>query len=184
MPTPKQLPRLTLILDDVRSIYNVGSAFRTADAVGVGEIVLCGFTPGPDTHPERIEKTALGAQCSVAWRRVKRVGDAVRKLRAQGVMAVALETGKDSKDYRALKLKWPLAIVVGNEVRGVRVSTSHNNRITTRASQSANILCNACGASHNMFCSVIEIPMRGMKESLNVSVALGIALYEFTRRWK
>ena len=59
------IPKLTVILDDVRSIYNVGSAFRTADAVGVGEIVLAGFTPGPDPHPERIQKTALGAQQSV-----------------------------------------------------------------------------------------------------------------------
>ena len=160
MPTPQKPPRLTPILDDVRSIYNVGSAFRTADAVGVGEIVLAGFTPGPDTHPERIEKTALGAQRSVPWRRVKRVGDAVRKLRVQGVLVVALETGETSKDYRALKIRWPLAVVVGNEVRGVRASMSHN-------------------VDH-----VACIPMRGIKESLNVSVALGVALYEFTRRWK
>jgi tRNA G18 (ribose-2'-O)-methylase SpoU len=154
------LPRLTLILDDVRSIYNVGSAFRTADAVGVGEIVLAGFTPGPDTHPERIEKTALGAQRSVPWRRAKRAGDVVRRLRAQGVMTVALEVSDSALDYRKLKPRWPLAVVVGNEVKGVRASTSHN-------------------VDH-----VVCIPMRGAKESLNVSVAVGIALYEFSRRWK
>lgn len=153
-------PKLTLILDDVRSIYNVGSAFRTADAVGVGEIILAGFTPGPDTHPERIEKTALGAQRSVSWRRVRRAGDAVRKLRARGAMAVALEVGEGAIDYRKLKPMWPLVVVVGNEVKGVRASMSHNVD------------------------SIVRIPMRGTKESLNVSVALGIALYEFSRRWK
>lgn len=152
-------PQLTLILDDVRSVYNVGSAFRTADAVGVGEIVLAGFTPGPDTHPERIEKTALGAQRSVPWRRVKRAGDAVRKLRTAGAMAVALEVGDAALDYRKLKPRWPLVVVVGNEVKGVSRSMSHN-------------------VDH-----LVQIPMRGMKESLNVSVALGIALYEFSRRW-
>ncbi len=153
-------PRLTLVLDNVRSVHNVGSAFRTADAVGVGEIVLTGFTPGPDTHPERIHKTALGAEATVPWRRVKHVGDAARRLRERGVQVLALETGDTSVDYRKIKPRWPLAVVVGNEVEGVSTATSHNVD------------------------SVVRIPMRGGKESLNVSVALGIALYEFTRRWK
>lgn len=153
-------PKLTLILDDIRSIYNVGSAFRTADAARVGEIVLAGFTPGPDTHPERIQKTALGAQQSVPWRRVKRAGDAAKKMRARGAQVIALETGDDAVDYRAFKPRWPLVVVVGNEVKGVSNSMSHNVD------------------------AVVRIPMRGTKESLNVSVALGVALYEFTRRWK
>ncbi|MBP6885852.1 MAG: TrmH family RNA methyltransferase [Candidatus Pacebacteria bacterium] len=160
MPPQTTTPKLTLILDDVRSVYNVGSAFRTADAVGVGEIVLAGFTPGPDTHPERINKTALGAQSFVSWRRVKRAVDAVRALRKRGVSVIALETGDASGDYRAHAPVWPMAVVVGNEVKGVRASMSHNVD------------------------RMVKIPMRGNKESLNVSVALGVALYEFTRRWK
>ncbi len=183
------IPKLTVILDDVRSIYNVGSAFRTADAVGVGEIVLAGFTPGPDTHPERIQKTALGAQQSVPWRRVKRVGDAIRRLRSAGAMIVALETGEASVDYRAFKPLWPLVVVVGNEVKGVSTRLLRSRRrITTGlrrdASQSGTTLCNVGYTSHNVVDLIVQIPMRGDKESLNVSVALGVALYEFTRRWK
>ena len=159
--TDRQLPRLTLILENVRSVYNVGSAFRTADAVGVGEIILSGFTPGPDTHAERVAKTALGAQETVRWRRVRRSGDALRMLRRRGAHIIALETGQGtSSDYRAFRPRWPLAVLVGNEVKGVKRHTSHNVD------------------------AIVSIPMRGTKESLNVSVALGVALYEFTRRWK
>lgn len=153
-------PRLSLILHNVRSIYNVGSAFRTADAVGASQIWLTGFTPGPDTHPERIAKTALGAQVRVPWRRMRRAGDVMRHLRRVGTRIVALEITPEADDYRTFKPSWPLAVLVGNEVEGVSKATSHNVD------------------------AVISIPMRGSKESLNVSVALGVALYEFTRRWK
>jgi tRNA G18 (ribose-2'-O)-methylase SpoU len=121
---------------------------------------LVGYTPGPDTHAERIAKTALGAETRVPWRRAGRVGDVVRRLRREGVYIVALEIDERSVDYRSLKPRWPMAVLVGNEVKGVSRLTSHNVD------------------------AVVSIPMRGMKESLNVSVALGVALYEFTRRWK
>jgi 23S rRNA (guanosine2251-2'-O)-methyltransferase len=155
----KTTPKLAVILDNVRSIYNVGSIFRTADAAGADMIWLTGYTPGPDTHSAKMAKTALGAQLTVPWGRVRRAGDLLRKLKGQGVTIVALEQSKESVDYRTLKPKFPLAIIIGNEKKGVRV-TSHNIDI------------------------VLEIPMRGKKESLNVVVALGIALYELTRRWK
>lgn len=153
-------PRLSLILHNIRSIHNVGSAFRTADAVGAEMVWLVGYTPGPDTHPERIAKTALGSQAHVPWRRAGRVGDVVRRLRRQGVFVVALEIDERSIDYRKLTSQWPMAVLVGNEVKGVSRRMSHNVD------------------------AVVSIPMRGMKESLNVSVALGVALYDFTRRWK
>lgn len=158
--TPPSIPRLSIILDNVRSIYNVGSLFRTADAVGVGMVWLAGFTPGPDTHPDRIAKTALGAQETVPWQRRSRVGDIVRRLRRQGVAIIALETAEHAVDFRTLKPRWPLAVIVGNEVDGVGSIMSHN--VDT----------------------VVRIPMRGQKESLNVAVAAGVALYELTRRWK
>ncbi len=153
-------PKLTLVLHNIRSVLNVGSMFRTADAVGVGLVVLAGYTPGPDTHPDRITKTALGAQATVPWVRATRVGDALRRMRRAGVRVLALEVGDGATDYRAFKPVWPLALVVGNEVEGVGAIVSHNVD------------------------GMIQIPMRGTKESLNVAVAAGIALYELTRRWK
>lgn len=160
---PPKPPRISIIAHNVRSILNVGAIFRTADAAGAGMVWLTGYTPGPDTHPDRIAKTALGAEKSVPWKRARRAGDVIRRLRAQGVTVVALEQSPRSVDYRAFRPTWPLAIVVGNEVRGVP--------------NTMNIM------SHNLFDEIIEIPMRGKKESLNVAIALGIALYELTRRW-
>lgn len=159
--TPKKVtqPKLSVILHNIRSIHNVGSAFRTADAVGAGMVWLSGFTPGPDTHPDRIGRTALGAQESVPWGRMKRVGDIFRKLRCSGVRIIALEASNDSVDYRSYRPTWPMAVIVGNEVKGITSNVSHNVD------------------------AIVGIPMRGKKESLNVSVAFGIALYEFTRRW-
>jgi tRNA G18 (ribose-2'-O)-methylase SpoU len=153
-------PKLTVIAHDVRSVLNVGSIFRTADAAGVGMLWLTGYTPGPDTHAEKIRKTALGSDASVPWARARRVGDVVRSLRARGVRVVALEQTRTSVDYRTFRPTFPMALIVGNEVKGVGSYTSHNVD------------------------AVIELPMRGAKESLNVAVALGVALYELTRRWK
>lgn len=181
-PSP---PKLTVIVHDVRSILNVGAIFRTADAAGAGMVWLTGYTPGPDTHPNKMAKTALGAQMSVPWGRMRRVGDVVRKLRRQGVHIVALEQTEKSADYRRFKPQFPLALIVGNEVKGIGAEhMSHKPRITTsEISQSGTRLCNMKNMSHNLVDACIEIPMRGEKESLNVAVALGIAVYELTRRW-
>jgi tRNA G18 (ribose-2'-O)-methylase SpoU len=170
--------KLSVILHDIRSVYNVGSAFRTADAAGAGMIWLTGFTPGPDTHPDRITKTALGAQGSVPWRRAKRVGDAVRALRKRGARVVALEVRDDAVDYRRFRPTWPLAVLVGNEVKGIP------KRLLRSRHRSIPGLRNVDDTSHNLVDEVVCVPMRGGKESLNVSVALGVALFEFTRRWK
>ncbi len=140
-----------LILNNIRSSYNVGAIFRTADAAGVNRIYLGGYTPSADS--DKVIKTALGAEESVAWEKYFNTWKLVEELRSKGVNIIALEQSKTSRDYRKLKPKFPLAVIVGNEVRGL----------------SPHIL-QRCG-------SVWHLPMRGQKESLNVSVAVGIFLY-------
>lgn len=156
--TIHKLPRFAVIIHDVRSILNVGSIFRTADGVGADMVYLTGYTPGPDTHPDKMSKTALGAENIIPWQRVRRVGDLARYLKSQRVRVVALEQTSKSVDYRKYKPKFPLALIVGNEVNGIG------------------------DTSHNVADAIIEIPMRGRKESLNVAVAFGIAAYEMTRK--
>ncbi len=162
---------LYAILHNIRSLHNVGSMFRTADAAGVKKLYLCGITGTPPR--KEIAKVALGAEQTVAWEYVRRTGDVIKRLRRQGVHIVALERTKGSIDYRNLPLvlKSPsvspfrkgglngicdeinIALLVGNEVEGL----------------SPALLKQAD--------TVIHIPMRGKKESLNVSVAFGIAVY-------
>lgn len=146
------MKEIYLILHNIRSAYNLGSIFRTADAVGISKIYLGGYTPAPDS--EKVAKTSLGAEKSVSWGKIKDTWRLIEKLKSEGVKMVALEQSKASRDYRELKPKFPLAVVVGNEVRGL----------------SPNIL-KRCD-------SVWHIPMRGQKESLNVAVAAGIFLYK------
>lgn len=141
-----------LILHNIRSAYNVGSIFRTADAVGASKIYLGGYTPAPDS--EKVAKTSLGAEKSVKWEKVGDTWRLIEKLKSERVNVAALEQSKTSRDYRKFKLKFPLAVVVGNEVKGL----------------SPNIL--------KRVDSVWHIPMRGKKESLNVAVATGIFLYK------
>ena len=141
-----------LILHNIRSAYNVGSIFRTADAVGISKIYLGGYTPAPDS--EKVAKTSLGAEKSLGWEKIGDTWRLVEKLKLEGVRIVALEQSKASRDYKKFKPKFPLAVMVGNEVSGL----------------SPNIL-KRCD-------SVWHIPMRGQKESLNVSVAVGVFLYK------
>jgi tRNA G18 (ribose-2'-O)-methylase SpoU len=151
---------MILILHNIRSVYNVGSIFRTADAAGVTKILLTGYTPLPNDRfglPRKdLAKVALGAQLSIPWEQCKTFPAAVKKLRKGGFYIVAVEQDKKSLplfNFKAPKNK-PLALVLGNEVRGL--------------SSQALSLCDA----------IAEIPMRGKKESLNVSVAAGIAIFE------
>jgi len=139
---------LYLILPNIRSCYNVGSIFRTADAFGVDKIYLCGWTPDP-THP-RVAKTSLGAEKTVPWERHKQAWRLVKKLKKDSVRIVAAEQTKNSIDYRKWKPKYSLAIIFGHEVKGVPPS------LLKRANY------------------IVHIPMVGQKESLNVSVAAGI----------
>lgn len=148
-----------VVAHNVRSILNVGALFRTADALGFGAVYLCGYTPGPDTHPEKMAKTALGAQESVAWHRwAGELEELTRELRAHGYAVVALEQHESAVDVHDAHIDAPFALVVGNEVMGLDV-TSHTT-------------------SHNIFDEIVHIPMQGKKESLNVAIAFGIAGYQ------
>lgn len=154
---------IVLILHNVRSAANVGSMFRTADGAGVREIWLTGYTPSPAglnqkylTKAEKsLAKTALGAEYSVVWRRRASLGSVIARLRASGCLIVGLEQDEKSVSLEMIPKDRPVALIVGNEVRGI------DRRILGQ--------CDAIG----------ELPMRGKKNSLNVSVACGIALYAF-----
>lgn len=144
-----------LVLDNVRSRFNVGSIFRTADGAGVEKIYLCGITPAPPHS--RIAKVALGAEKFVAFESISTTWRVLKKLKDNGYNIVALEQTKKSINYFEYKPKFPVALVLGNEVKGL----------------SKDIL---------KYCDeFIEIPMRGKKESLNVSVAGGIVMYEIAQ---
>lgn len=151
-------PRLpiTVLLDNIRSLYNVGSIFRTSDGGRIAKLILTGYTP----HPPRkeITKTALGATESVPWEYVRDPLEAVARLKSEGVRICALEHTSASVPYYTIgREAMPLCLVVGNEVSGV----------------SQAILAEADIAA--------DIPMFGMKQSLNAAVAYGIALFEFVR---
>lgn len=144
---------LVVVMDHVRSIYNVGSIFRTADAFRLQGLYLCGITAVPP-HPE-IHKTALGAEDSVCWRYFRDTHDAVDELRAQGYVILAVEQCRDSTSLQCFRIEKgkKYALILGNEVKGVQ------QQIVDK--------CDGC----------IEIPQYGTKHSLNVSVAGGIAIW-------
>lgn len=155
--------QVVVILDNIRSAHNVGAIFRTADGAGVGKLYICGYTPIPETSGKKqgtskIAKTALGAEQAVPWEHHAHAWRLIKKLKQEGVMIVALEQSNQSIDYKKFKppVGKTIALILGNEVDGV----------------SKTLLKYAD--------AVIDIPMRGHKESLNVSVAAGIALYELT----
>lgn len=146
-----------VILNDIRSVENVGAMFRTADAAGINKIYLTGYTPTPFDRFGRkrkdLAKSALGAEEFMAWEYKKMICPLLVKLRRDGFNIIALEQDKKSVDYKKVKAKNKNAFLVGTEVTGI---------------------------PKNLFkyCDVIaEIPMKGKKESLNVSVSLGIALF-------
>lgn len=150
--------RLILVLDNIRSMHNVGSIFRSADAFLVEGICLCGYTPQP---PHRdIHKTALGATETVDWMYCSTTLEAVQQLKDKGYQIFALEQaeGSISLDQFNAAQYLPAAIVLGNEVEGVNTEVLQ--------------YCDGC----------IEIPQFGMKHSLNVSVATGIVLWDTVRR--
>ncbi len=144
-----------VICDSLRSLHNVGSVFRTADGAGIDKIYLCGITGHPDVPKaeRKISKVALGAQDFIEWEYVKQSWRLVDKLKKEGYQIVSLEQTSESIDYTKFKPKFPLALIIGNEGKGVKKS------LLKRSDK------------------IIDISMRGQKESLNVSVALGIAAY-------
>lgn len=150
-------PLVYVILDNIRSVHNVGSIFRTSDAAGVSKIYLCGTTPTPTDRFGRarndLAKVALGAEKTVPWGYGGNTIDIIRKLKNDGVKVFGVEQYEGSVDYVSVKYPEQYAFVFGNEVGGV----------------SLDVLAE-CD-------EVIEIPMKGEKESLNVSVAAGIVLF-------
>lgn len=151
-----------LVLHDIRSAHNVGSMFRTADGAGVTRVILSGYSPVPPkvgalylTDADKaFRKTALGAESTVPWKKVSSLPRLMTRLKQEGYVLVALEQAPGSIDYREYRSTGKVALIVGNEVEGVAAS-----------------ILKRCDA-------ILEIPMRGKKNSLNVSVATGIALYE------
>jgi len=144
-----------LILPNIRSCHNVGAMFRNADAFGITKIYLVGWTPAPPKP--QIDKVALGAQTWVPWEQKKSLKRLITTLKKKGVSIIALEQAKESKNIQTQQFSGARAIIVGNEVTGVAPEIL--------------ALCD----------KVVHIPMKGKKESLNVSVAAGIAMYEITK---
>ncbi len=156
MNTKKQKANI-LILPDIRSALNVGAIFRTADAVGIDKIYLTGYTPTPVDKFNRIRKdiakSALGAEKTISWEYKKSLSALIYRLKKEGYFIIAIEQAENSIDYKKLKIKHKNAFIVGTEVSGIP------EKILAK-------------------CDVItEIPMRGEKESLNISVACGIVLF-------
>lgn len=153
----KRVP-LVVVVDNVRSLYNIGSIFRTSDGAMIEKLILTGFTPRPPR--KEIEKTALGSTKSVPWQYTKHAAHALSALNEQGFKICCLELTDKSIPYYDIKISdFPLCLIIGNEITGVSKE-----------------------AIEMSDCS-IEIPMFGTKQSLNVAVAYGIAVFELTRIW-
>ena len=153
--------RIAVLLHNVRSTHNVGSIFRTADGAGAQKIYLTGYTPAPLDRFGRIQKdiakTALGAEKTLQWGKCSSPSSVITKLKKEGWAIVGVEQDNRAIDYRDFKMRKPTLFIFGNEVRGISP--------TLRAK------CD----------TLIEIPMHGKKESLNVSVVAGIILFAFPR---
>jgi tRNA G18 (ribose-2'-O)-methylase SpoU len=155
--TKEKLP-LVVVLDNVRSLHNVGSVFRTSDAYLVQRIFLCGITATPPSA--EIHKTALGAEDSVEWHYFPKTEDALQQLKNEGFVVLSVEQAKNSLSLISLQLDADkkYAIVLGNEVKGVQ--------------QQVVDMSDGC----------VELPQYGTKHSLNVSVTAGIVIWDFYKQ--
>ena len=153
----KTKKEVIVLLHDIRSTHNVGSIFRTSDALGITKIYLSGYTPPPLDRFQKprkdIAKVALGAEKNIEWEYIENHNVLIKKLKKEGYQVIALEQTSGSIDYKKIKVSYPMLFIVGNEVLGVRKDVIAE--------------CD----------SVVEIPMLGGKESLNVSVAFGVAMF-------
>lgn len=155
---------MILILDNIRSAHNVGAIFRTADGAGVEKLYLIGITPQPPKNElylsdaeKTLKKTALGAEKTVAWKHTKTLTPLLKHLKDKGYVLVALEQSDKSVDYREYQPhSSKVALIIGNEVEGV------DQKVLEKVD------------------AILELPMRGKKNSLNVAVACGIALYHLS----
>ena len=153
--------KICVVLPDIRSVHNVASIFRTADCFGVSEIFLVGYTPGPldrfGRERKDFVKVSLGAEKFLSWRHFQKIDELFNHLKKENYFILAIEQSQSSVDYREVKMRYPLALIFGNEVGGI------DSQLLNR--------CDAIG----------EIPMLGTKESLNVSVAVGVVLARFAK---
>jgi tRNA G18 (ribose-2'-O)-methylase SpoU len=151
--------KVTLVLDNLRSVYNVGSIFRTANAVGVEHIVLCGTTPTPldkwGNRRKDFAKVALGAEDTLSWEYKASTGEALDNLKNNGNYIIAIEQNVASTDYKYVTVdgREAVAFIVGPEVTGMSQDVLEKADV------------------------IAEIPMLGTKESLNVTIATGVVLY-------
>jgi len=151
----KKLP-VYVLLNSIRSNYNVGSIFRTSDGAMIEKLYLCGYTPCPPK--KEVLKTALGSTKSVEWEYVKDAKSLIKELRKKKIQIVALELTDNSFPYHKIESdEFPICLIVGNEITGVSQE-----------------LLDLCDKS-------IEIPQYGIKQSLNVAVAYGIAIFELRK---
>jgi len=148
--------KFVVILDNIRSAQNVGSIFRTSDASGVDRLYLCGITPAPypQRGVDRVSKISLGAEKNVDWEYHDQTWRLIEKLKKDGYKIIALEISDDAIDYQNFSPEFPVALILGNEVKGL------SKKILSRVD------------------ATLSLPMHGSKESLNVSVAFGIAAYK------
>ncbi len=148
---------ICVLLHNIRSTHNVGSIFRTSDALGVNKIYLSGYTPTLldrfDRPRKDVAKVALGAEKTIEWEYIKDPKQIIQKLKKDSFQIIGLEQSEKSVDYKKIKVKYPMLFVVGNEVDGMESD-----------------IIDMCDV-------VAEIPMMGDKESLNVSVAFGVGLF-------
>ncbi len=149
---------MILVLHNIRSVFNVASIFRTAECAGVKKIYLVGYTPAPLDRFGRVRgdfvKVSLGAEKLVNWEQVESIDELVLKLKKEKYKIVALEQDKQAIDYRTFRPSKKLALILGEETKGVP------KKVLDKCDK------------------VIEIPMRGRKESLNMSVAAGVAIFQ------
>ncbi len=157
MRTVNRFP-VHVILENIRSMYNVGAMFRTSDAACIREMILCGYTACPPR--KEIDKTALGATETVPWRYFRTGVEAVNDLKNMGVYVIALEHCENSRNIMNMTHSFPVGLVIGNEVEGITQET-----------------ISACDCA-------AEIPMFGMKQSLNAAVAYGIAVFQLVQRYQ
>ncbi|MBD3280772.1 TrmH family RNA methyltransferase [Candidatus Dojkabacteria bacterium] len=147
-----------VILEDIRSAFNVGAFFRTADAAGVEKLWLTGITPYPPHN--RIPKTALGATKTIDWQYEKKPENAVQDLKRKSIEIIAVELTENARNYTKIDYEKPCALIFGNEVTGV----------------SDDLL--------QVADKIVQIPMHGEKKSLNVEVSFAVVVYEIIRKWQ
>lgn len=150
-------PDIRILLHNIRSAHNVGAILRTSDAIGVSRVYLSGYAPLPNDKFGRpvkeIAKTALGSEQHIPWEGIKNPMTLIKKLKQEGFMIIAIEQDARAIDYKTFHPTGKTLVLVGNEVRGL--SSAMKKHADT----------------------IVEIPMRGKKESLNVAVAFGVAMF-------